>query len=189
MGLVAPQLVEYSQARDWAHVPSIGRQILIHCTTREVLCIHYSRPNFQMRLSQIKDFVGSRYWVQTRNAKSLVEKEKGRSGIGQHCRSNCWPLSRSSKQRVPSEEPQVGWKWPIWSTRALLSHHWELPWEGCACLLSCFSCVWLFATLWIVAHQAPLSMGFSRQEYWSELPSPPPGDFPELGIEPTSLAL
>ena len=39
----------------------------------------------------------------------------------------------------------------------------------CACLLSCFSCVWLFVTPWMVASQAPLSVGFSRQEYWSGL--------------------
>ena len=50
-----------------------------------------------------------------------------------------------------------------------------------------FSCVWLFVTLWVVAHQAPLSMGFSRQEYWSRLPCPPPGDLPDPGIEPASL--
>ena len=43
------------------------------------------------------------------------------------------------------------------------------------------------ATLWTVAHLAPLSIGFSRQEYWSGLPSPPPGDLPKLGIELTSL--
>ena len=54
-------------------------------------------------------------------------------------------------------------------------------------LLSYFSHVWLFATLWTVACQAPLSLGFSRQEYWSGLPCPPPGDLPEPGIEPTSL--
>ena len=42
-------------------------------------------------------------------------------------------------------------------------------------------------TPWTVAHQAPLSMGFSRQEYWSALPRPPPGDLPDPGIEPTSL--
>ena len=53
-----------------------------------------------------------------------------------------------------------------------------------ACVLSRFSCVWLFATLWTVARQAPLSMGFSRQEYWSGLPCPPPGDLPDPGIEP-----
>ena len=43
------------------------------------------------------------------------------------------------------------------------------------------------ATLWTVAHQAPLSMGFSRQEYWSRLLCPPPGDLPDPGIEPASL--
>ena len=42
---------------------------------------------------------------------------------------------------------------------------------------------------WAVAHQAPLSMGFSRQEYWSKLPFPSPGDLPELEIEPRSPAL
>ena len=42
-------------------------------------------------------------------------------------------------------------------------------------------------TLWTVARQAPLSMGFSRQEYWSWLPCPPPGDLPNPGIEPVSL--
>ena len=44
-----------------------------------------------------------------------------------------------------------------------------------------------FAPFWTVAHQAPLSMGFSRQEYWSGLPFPSPGDPPNLGTEPVSL--
>ena len=48
--------------------------------------------------------------------------------------------------------------------------------------------VGLFPTPWTVAHQAPLSMGFPRQECWSGLPFPPPGDLPDLGMEPTSLA-
>ena len=56
-----------------------------------------------------------------------------------------------------------------------------------ACVLSHFSRVQLFVTLWTIAHQAPLSMGFSRQEYWSGLPCPPPGDLPDPGIEPVSL--
>ena len=43
----------------------------------------------------------------------------------------------------------------------------------------------LFVTAWILTHQAPLSMGFSRQEYRSGLPFPPPGDLPNLGIFPT----
>ena len=52
-----------------------------------------------------------------------------------------------------------------------------------------FNRVQLSVTLWTVAHQAPLSMGFSGQEYWSGLPCPPPGDLPNPGIEPRSPAL
>ena len=48
--------------------------------------------------------------------------------------------------------------------------------------------VQLFASPWTVAYQAPLSMGFFRQEYWSGLPFPPPGDLPDPGIEPVSPA-
>ena len=58
-----------------------------------------------------------------------------------------------------------------------------------ACVLSCFSCVRLFATPWTVARQAPLSMGFSRQEHWSGLHCPPPGHLPDSGIAPMSPAL
>ena len=49
--------------------------------------------------------------------------------------------------------------------------------------------VQLFSTLWTVAHQAPLSMGFSSQEHWNGLPFPSPSDLPRSGIEPTSPAL
>ena len=64
-------------------------------------------------------------------------------------------------------------------------------------MLRCIMCVHakllsrvqLFATPWTVPRQAPLSMRFSRQEYWSELPCPPPGDFPNPGIEPVSPTL
>ena len=54
------------------------------------------------------------------------------------------------------------------------------------CMLSHFSRVWLFATAWTVTRQTPLSMGFSRQEYQSGLPCPPPGDLSDSGIEPMS---
>ena len=54
------------------------------------------------------------------------------------------------------------------------------------CVLSHFSRVQLFVTLWTAAHQAPLSMGFSRQESWSGLPFPSPGDLPDPEIEPES---
>ena len=59
----------------------------------------------------------------------------------------------------------------------------------CVCVPSRFSYVQLFETPWTVAHQAPLSMGFSRQEYWRGLPCPPPGDLPNPGIKPLSPAL
>ena len=55
------------------------------------------------------------------------------------------------------------------------------------CMLSCFSSVQLFKSLWTVADHAPLSMGFSRQEFYNGRPRPPPGDLPNPGIEPVSL--
>ena len=57
----------------------------------------------------------------------------------------------------------------------------------CVHVLSSFSCVWLFVTIWTVAHQGPLSMGFFRQEYWNGLLCPPSGDLPDQGIKPTSF--
>ena len=62
-------------------------------------------------------------------------------------------------------------------------------WALCACMLSLFSHVWLFVTLWTVTLQAPLSVRFSRQEYWSGLPCPSLGGLPHPGMEPTSPAL
>ena len=56
-----------------------------------------------------------------------------------------------------------------------------------ACMPTQFSCVRLFVTMWTVARQAPLSMGFSRQEHWSGLPCPSPGNRPNPGIKPTAL--
>ena len=62
------------------------------------------------------------------------------------------------------------------------------PFVWCACVLSCFSRVQLCAAPCTVACQAPLSMGFFRQEYRSGLPFPPPEDLLDLGMEPTSPA-
>ena len=65
------------------------------------------------------------------------------------------------------------------------------PHGGCFSFFFVLVCtlnhIQLFVTLWTVAHQAPLSMEFPRQEYWSGLPSPSPGDLPDPGIEPASL--
>ena len=59
----------------------------------------------------------------------------------------------------------------------------ELP----AHMPSCFSCVWLFETQRTITHQAPQDVGFPREEYWSGLPCPPPGDLPDSGTEPAYL--
>ena len=86
------------------------------------------------------------------------------------------------------------WGHKSWTQLKWLSTHTHLapisPYYNCnrlCAVLSWFSRVWLFATLWTVARQAPLSMGFSRQEYWSELSCPPPGGLPDPRIEPMSL--
>ena len=73
------------------------------------------------------------------------------------------------------------------SSRELVKQNVVSPCSGM--LVKLLSRVRLFATPWMVAYQAPLSMGFSRQEYWSGLPFPFPGDLPNPGIEPRCPAL
>ena len=80
----------------------------------------------------------------------------------------------------------------IWTTREtqdtiLKAHKIGYIKVECACLLGLFNHVWLSAALWTVALQAPLSVGFSRQEYWSGFPCPPPGDLPDSRIKPVPL--
>ena len=65
----------------------------------------------------------------------------------------------------------------------LLGLHFFSLFLVCVCMLSHFGA---FETPWTLSRRAPLSMGFSRQEYWSELPCPPSGDLPDLGTEPVS---
>ena len=75
-----------------------------------------------------------------------------------------------------------------WSQSAI--ENWDsLLNKGLKVKVKSLSCVRLFATPWTIAHQVPLFMGFSRQEYWSGLPFPSPGDLPDPGIKPRSPAL
>ena len=74
----------------------------------------------------------------------------------------------------------------IYKRECQLVNLWECYFPRRYVCVQLFSFVWLFATLWIVAHQAPLSMRFFRQEYWSGLPFPPTGDLPDPGITPVS---
>ena len=99
----------------------------------------------------------------------------------QSCPTLCDPIDGS-----PPGSPVPG----ILQARTLewvaiaFSNAWK--WKG---KVKSFSPVWLFATSWTTAYQAPPSLGFSRQEYWSGVPFPSPGDLPYPGIEPGSPAL
>ena len=77
--------------------------------------------------------------------------------------------------------------WMVFLEMSLYTQNTSIPQLTTCHVLSHFSLVRLFVTLWTVAHQAPLSMGFSRQEYWSGLSCPSPGDLPDLVIEPVSV--
>ena len=80
------------------------------------------------------------------------------------------------------------WRW--FSMSPLLSYGYSQA-STCVCVCVCVRahvCVWLSSTPWIVFRQAPLSMGFFRQEHWSRLPFPPPGDLPDWRIEPEPTA-
>ena len=87
------------------------------------------------------------------------------------------PVNRGAWQAIANRDPKL-------LTRSdLVCTHMLLVTGGVGLVAK--SCLTL-VTPWTVAHQAPLSMGFSRQEYWSGLPSPPPGDLPDPGIKPES---
>ena len=93
------------------------------------------------------------------------------------------------------ENPRDGGAWWAAVCRVAQSQTWlkglskmRSYWSN-SCVLSLFSRVWLFVTPWTVACQAPPSMEFSRQEYWSGLPFPSPGDLPNPRIKPGFLAL
>ena len=103
----------------------------------------------------------------------------------------CWVLTRRENEKwtgrgdagVTDGESEEG---PGWLTDKVA---WDATSPGdqaCMCV-KLLSRVQLFATPWTAACQAPLSRGFSRQEYWSGLPCPPPGDLPHPGIKPVSL--
>ena len=86
-------------------------------------------------------------------------------------------LEPDHNDQIQKSEPySVDLKLPLWS-------------KSCVYVYACpLSSIQLFATPWTVAFQAPLSMGFSRQEYWSGLPFPSPEDLPNPEIKPVSLA-
>ena len=103
------------------------------------------------------------------------------------------PAHRTRPQVPPQLSPNTSLHTPLPQlsphTPILAEAHSRAQTRNNLCVLSHFSHIQLFVTLWAVAHQAPLSMGFSRQEYWSGLPCPPPGDLPHPGTKSGSPAL
>ena len=101
-------------------------------------------------------------------------------------------LSEPQHTTASSQVPETG------TQEVAMKLGWMLDWKLNS-MLTCLihtkslshslSRVWLFATLWTVAHQTPPSMGFSRLEYWNGLPFPSPGDLPDPGIKPRSPTL
>ena len=78
---------------------------------------------------------------------------------------------------------------PTEGSNSGLPHSRRILYQLSVCVLSRFSCVRHCEIPWTIAHQAPLSVGFSRQEYWSALPCPSPGNIPHPGIESVSHSL
>ena len=91
-------------------------------------------------------------------------------------------MQQSGWDNTRAEE--IRWPW-----MSVYCKHGRLSIRVCVCVCESLSHVRLFATPWTIAHRASLSIGFSRQEYWSGLPFPAPGDLPNPGIKPGSPAL
>ena len=115
------------------------------------------------------------------------------------CMFNCWwpqgCASKGYKQTCFSVGDQSWVCYSVLLYQSCESHllihmpmEWIFPSQDSSVLHACkLSHVWLFSTTWTVAHQAPLSVELSRQEYWSGLPFLPPGDLPDPGVRPTHL--
>ena len=124
----------------------------------------------------------------------------GRStGVGCHCllrRSSSIYSSFNLNSVQPKTNdsivinPKMSLTIVIYKVNSLISHSFWISFVlRCVLCAVLLGCVRLFVTPWTVACQSPLSMGFSRQEYWNGLPCPPPEDLPNTGMEPRSPTL
>ena len=118
------------------------------------------------------------------------------SPLGFHVSPGFQVSLRGTPHHPSSLTTEPGWhklKDSEWEWKRVLSGGQLLPYprmwlgRGCAYVPSCFSRLWLFATLWTVSLAGSSVVGFSRQEYWSGLPSLPPGHLPNPGVKPTPL--
>ena len=98
-------------------------------------------------------------------------------------------ITQSWKRKKSCPLWQQGWTWRYYAKWNKSDRERQMPYNlTYAYMLSHFSCVRLFGTVWTIACQAPQSMGFSRHEYWSGLLCPSPGDLLDPGIQPVSLS-
>ena len=104
----------------------------------------------------------------------------------QSCLTLCNPMDYSPRAASVHVFQATVLEWVVVSSRGFSQHRDQTHSLMCV-YVQLLSLVYLFVTPWTVTCHSPLSMEFSRQEYWSELPFPPPGDLPESGIEPTTL--
>ena len=99
--------------------------------------------------------------------------------------SKSWFPHLLKKKKRCKNTTLIGWFWKLNEMIMQIIQH--PVWHTVCAVLGHISCAQLFVTLWTIAHQVPQSMGFSRQEYWSWLPFPTPGELPDPRIESTSL--
>ena len=125
--------------------------------------------------------------IKKKKKELLGEMADARPGAGKvqdEPESCAWRQGRARRMMgMCQKDPRAVWMGSHWSNMRSSEYQFN---NGGMCSLSH---IWLFETPWTVAHQAPPSMGFPRQEYWSGLPFPPPGDLPEPVIKPGLLPL
>ena len=152
-----------SWPRDWTHVSCIGRRILYHWATWKALYAEYIMRNARLSESQ------AGIEISGRNINNLRYVDAAAAKLLQLCPTLCDPRDGS-----PPGSPVPG----ILQARTLEwvaisfpnARKWKMK-------VKSLSCVRLFATPWTAAYQAPLPMGFSRQEYWSGVPLPSPSEW------------
>ena len=152
------------------------------CNLNEVPSLRLPTPRYlSLLVNQLLGTIGIWPWVLLGFRQR--EQYDAFSHVGQTRKEHQTPGLGTRKLQI------IGRAWwsetcePSKSTMVLFAHDMRV----CVCVLSHFSCVRLFVTLWIIGHQSSLSKGFSGQEYWSGLLCPPPGDLPDPGIKLVSL--
>ena len=133
------------------------------------------------------EVVGWHHWLKGHEFEQALGVGDGQGSLACCSPWGCKESDTTEQLSNLTEQKKQSWdllQEKIWENIFMTTRYWLNP----VYVLSCCSRFWLFTTLWAIACQAPQSMEFSRQEYWSGLPCPPPGDLPNPGIELESPA-